>query len=258
MKLTILTENVAGRNCLAEYGLSYLLEADKRVLFDTGSSDVFITNASRIGVSLNSVDLVVLSHGHWDHGNGLKFFEGKPLLTHPDAFVKRFRKRDMSYIGLDSSFDSLEKKYKIIATREPYEISTEILYLGEIPRKNDFESQETAFVFEDGSEDFVADDSALVVKTSKGLVVITGCAHAGVCNTIEYACSVTGINTVQAVFGGFHLRNDGEITQKTIQYFKNKGIVNVYPSHCTSFSALASFSKEYKIFQVLTGDYFYL
>jgi 7,8-dihydropterin-6-yl-methyl-4-(beta-D-ribofuranosyl)aminobenzene 5'-phosphate synthase len=257
MKLTVLTENVAGKNCLAEYGLSYLIEADKRILFDVGSSNVFLENANRLGISLNTIDWVVLSHGHWDHGNGLKYFQEKPLLTHPAAFQKRFRKKDKGYIGLAFSKDELLVDYSITLSKTPYNISPEIIYLGEIPRKNNFESKDTLFITEDGKDDFVPDDSALVVRTSKGLVVVTGCAHAGICNTVEYACEVAGTNVVQAVFGGFHLRNDAAVTQKTIQYLKQKGVLHVYPTHCTSFPALVRFSQEFKIYQVLTGDYFY-
>ncbi len=257
MKLTVLTENVAGRNCLAEFGLSYLIDADKKILFDTGNSDVFIINAARLKVSLNDADMVVLSHGHWDHGNGLKYFGNKTLLTHPGSFQKRYNKKENRYIGLDSSFEELKEKYRIITSSVPFQISPEITFLGEIPRENDFEANQTYFTLEDGSDDFVMDDSALMVKTHDGLVVITGCAHAGICNTVDYACKVAGTDKVLAVFGGFHLKSDNEITHRTIEYFKQKGISRVYPSHCTAFPALTAFSREYKIFQVLTGDFFY-
>lgn len=257
MKITVLAENVAGHNCLAEFGLSYLVEADKKVLFDAGNSDVFMINAQRLNISLNDSDMVVLSHGHWDHGNGLKFFGDKPLLTHPGSFRKRFSRRDNRYVGLDSSIDELSSRYQVITSKEPYAISPEITFLGEIPRINDFEARSTYFAFADGSDDFVTDDSGLMIRTGKGLVVITGCAHSGVCNMVEYACRLSGTNKVLAVFGGFHLKNDDEITQKTIAYLKEKGVEKVYPSHCTAFPALAAFNREFKIYQVLTGDYFY-
>lgn len=256
MKISILTENVAGRNCLAEFGLSYFIEGDKKILFDAGSSNVFKINAERMGISLEEADMVVLSHGHWDHGNGLKYFGNKTLLTHPSSFLQRFNKKEGRYIGLDMSRNELHEKYTIITSRTPYEISPEITFLGEIPRINSFESQETYFVLEDGSDDYVADDSALAVKTSKGLVVITGCSHSGVCNIVDYACKVTGIEKVSAVIGGFHLRHSREVTLKTIQFFKDKQIDRVYPTHCTSFAAMVDFSAEFKIYQVLTGDYF--
>jgi 7,8-dihydropterin-6-yl-methyl-4-(beta-D-ribofuranosyl)aminobenzene 5'-phosphate synthase len=257
MKLTVLTENVAGRNCLAEFGLSYLIEADKKILFDAGNSDVFLINAQRLGISLDDVDMVVLSHGHWDHGNGLKYFGNKKLLTHPDSFSKRYNKKDNRYVGLDNSYSELSEKYTILLSDKPFQISPEITFLGEIPRSNDFESGQTHFILENGDADFIADDSALMVQTTHGIVVIAGCAHSGICNTVEYACAVAGTNKVYAVIGGFHLKSDQEVTLKTIEYIKKKGIERVYPSHCTAFPALAAFSREFRIFQVLTGDYFY-
>lgn len=257
MKITVLTENAAGRNCLAEFGLSYLIEADKKILFDAGNSDVFRINAERLGVSLHEAEMVVLSHGHWDHGNGLKYFGNKPLLTHPGSFVKRYNKKDNSYIGLELTYEELSANYKIITSEKPYLISPEITYMGEIPRLNDFESKHTNFLLEDGSEDFVKDDSGLVIKTSHGLVVITGCAHSGICNMVEYACKISGTDKVLAVFGGFHLKGETDVTTRTIQYLKQKGVTRVCPSHCTTLPALAAFSREFKIFQILTGDIYY-
>lgn len=257
MKLTVLTDNVAGRNCLAEFGLSYLIEADKRILFDTGNSNVYLINADRLGISLNEVDMVVLSHGHWDHGNGLKYFGNKTLVTHPASFSKRYNKKDNHYVGLDRTQKEILERYNVITSKIPFRISPEITFLGEIPRKNNFEAKQTHFSFSDGTDDFVLDDSALMVNTSGGLVVITGCAHAGICNTVEYACEVAGTNKVLAVMGGFHLKNDHDLTAKTIEYLKNKGVERVYPSHCTALPALAAFTREFKIFQVLTGDYFH-
>ena len=105
LAITILTENVAGGKFLAEHGLSYLLEIDsEQILFDTGHSDVFLKNAERLGIEIKSnVQTVVLSHGHWDHGDGLRFLENKKLITHPASFLKRFRKADHSPVGLSFS-----------------------------------------------------------------------------------------------------------------------------------------------------------
>lgn len=257
MKLTVLTDNAAGRNCLAEFGLSYLIEADRKVLLDAGNSDVFRINASRLNITLEDTNAVVLSHGHWDHGNGLKFFGNKPLITHPSSFSRRYNKKDNSYVGIDQSFEDLSARYQVIISKDPYEISREIIYLGEIPRRNDFEAKYTYFAFEDGSDDYVLDDSALMIRTSGGLVVVSGCAHAGICNTVEYACEVAGTDKVSAVIGGFHLKNDTEVIRKTIDYLKGKGVKHIHPSHCTSLPALAAFHRDFNIFQVLTGDYFY-
>ena len=100
MKLTVLTENVANYRFLAEHGLSYLVEHDSaRLLFDAGNSDVFLQNAARLSIDIDSIDTVVLSHGHWDHGDGLAFLSGKRLICHPNAFAKRYSRLGKEEIG---------------------------------------------------------------------------------------------------------------------------------------------------------------
>jgi len=257
MKLTVLNDNAPGDICASEHGLSYLVEADKTILFDTGASDLFLKNAALLKLDLKMVDTVVLSHGHWDHGNGLKYIENKTLITHPDSFQKKYRKKDQSYIGLPFSKDEAKEKFELVTTKKPYQISEQITFLSEIPRLNDFEAKTTSFELEDGTDDFVYDDSALAIKTDNGLVVVSGCAHAGICNTIDYAIKITGINKVYGVIGGFHLKKNDTQTQKTIEYFKNLEIQKIYPSHCTALPALAAFHQTFNTKQVLSGDIIY-
>ncbi|MDB4334869.1 MBL fold metallo-hydrolase [bacterium] len=255
MKLTVLSENVAGGRFKAEHGLSYLIEYDGIcILFDTGGSDLFRNNAFLLNIDLDSrVDYVVLSHGHWDHGNGLEYIASKRLLTHPKAFMKRFRKLDHTNIGLKLSRDEINTKFDLHESSAPHLISDQIFFLGEIPRTLEFESQTTPFVDEYGVADFVPDDSALAIIKDQSLIVVTGCSHSGVCNIIEYAKKVTGVSKVKAVIGGFHLKFDNQQTQQTIQYLKEEGLEQIYPSHCTELPALAAFYSSFSIKQLKTG-----
>ncbi len=255
MKLTVLTENIAGGHFMAEHGLSYFIEYEKqKILFDTGHSDVFLKNAEKLGINIcQEIETIVLSHGHWDHGDGLKYLEKKTLLSHPAAFIKRYRKNDMSTIGLTLSKNQLEKKFSLITSDKPYKISDNIIFLGEIPRLNDFEAQTTDFINEKGEPDFVWDDSALAVIQYNELIIITGCSHAGICNITEYAKRVCGINNVKAIIGGFHLKYNNLQTKKTIQYLKTQNVKNIYPSHCTELEALSALYHEFGIQQVKTG-----
>ena len=123
MKLTVLNDNAPGDICGSEHGLSYLIEADKTILFDTGASDLFLKNAALLNLDLMSIDTVVLSHGHWDHGNGLKHIENKTLITHPDSFQKKYRKKDHSYIGLPFSKKEASEKFNLITSKKTYQIS---------------------------------------------------------------------------------------------------------------------------------------
>jgi 7,8-dihydropterin-6-yl-methyl-4-(beta-D-ribofuranosyl)aminobenzene 5'-phosphate synthase len=257
MKLTVLNDNAPGDICKSEHGLSYFIEADKKILLDTGASDLFLKNAALLNIDLEDIDTVVLSHGHWDHGNGLIHLKNKSLITHPDSFQKKYRKKDRSYIGLPLSETEAANNFKLITTKKPYQISEQIVFLGEIPRLNNFEAKTTSFELDNGTEDFVLDDSAIAVKTTKGLVVVSGCAHSGICNIIDYAQKVTGIKTVYGVIGGFHLKKNDTQTQKTIDYFKKQDIQAIYPSHCTALPALAAFYQTFDTEQVLSGQIIY-
>ncbi len=255
MKLTILTENHASGHFLAEHGLSYLIECDdKTVLFDTGHSDVFIQNALKININLHEcVDLIVLSHGHWDHGNGLFYLPNKPLLTHPAAFMKRYRKKDHSPVGLKFSKDDLHYNFELLTSAAPVQLSEKLFYLGEIPRLNNFESQTTTFSDEAGKDDFVPDDSALAFVGNDGLTIVSGCAHSGICNICEHAKKITGISKIHAVIGGFHLKENDEQTKQTIRYFEKEKVEKLMPSHCTELPALAAFQIKFHIQQQKTG-----
>jgi 7,8-dihydropterin-6-yl-methyl-4-(beta-D-ribofuranosyl)aminobenzene 5'-phosphate synthase len=255
MKLTVLTENTAGGRFGAEHGLSYLIEHDgKTILFDTGHSDLFLSNAVKLGYDLEKhVDVIVLSHGHWDHGDGLRYIENKPLITHPLSFIKRYRKADHSYIGLAFNKEETEKRFELFASAGPHKITDSIIFLGAIPRENDFEAKNTTFIDENGNEDFVPDDSAMVFILNKEIVVVTACSHSGICNITEYARKVTGIKKVKAVIGGFHLKKDDRQTRETVKYFKKIGVEQVHPSHCTELPALTVFFNEFGIEQVKTG-----
>lgn len=255
MKITVLTENIAGGKFLAEHGLSYLIETDgEQILFDTGQSDVFLKNAHKLRIDIhNKVEKVVLSHGHWDHGNGLQFLENKTLITHPESFIKRYRKTDHSPVGLNLTKNEIQQKFNLIETSEPLKITDNLWFLGEIPRKNNFESKTTSFEIESGNDDFIPDDSALAGIVNGELVVITGCSHSGICNIVEYAKTITKTTKVKTVLGGFHLKHNNLQTQKTIEYFRENAVDNIYPSHCTELPALSAFYKVFKIGQIKTG-----
>lgn len=255
MKLTVLTENVAGGHCLAEHGLSYLIEhKGEKLLLDTGHSDVFLHNAELLDINIqNGVDTVVLSHGHWDHGDGLKYLRDKTLYAHPLVFMERYRRLDKTYLGLEMGKSEAIKRFHLETSISPVEVKPDVIFLGEIPRLNNFEAKQTYFLDANDKPDFVLDDSALAIKDGDGLIVVTGCSHSGICNIVDYAIKVTGISNIKAVVGGFHLKNDDDITSKTVAYLKEIGVKEVYPSHCTDLEALVVFSREFGIKQLKTG-----
>ncbi len=255
MKLTVLSEALALEGFGYEHGLSFLIEADgKKILFDTGASDLYRKNAGRLRIDLKEVDLVVLSHGHFDHGDGLAHIRDKPLLCHPGCFRKRYRKSGYGSLGLELSREELEERLTIETTVHPRQLTPNLWFLGEIPRRNDFEAKRTKYLLEDGKEDFITDDSALACLTGSGMVVISGCAHSGICNIISHARRVTGADRVEAVAGGFHLSKLDQRTHRTIACMKEMDIKRVMPSHCTLEPALGAFRREFGDHPVRAGE----
>lgn len=258
MKINILTDNLASAGFETEHGLSYLIEIDgEKILFDTGHSDIFLKNAAKMGIKLHKeVSKVVLSHGHWDHGDGLVHLRSKTLITHPGSFVKRYRKRDHSYIGLNLTRAEMHERFDLCTTAKPMQLTPNLWFLGEIPRNNNFEAQTTDFLLENDEDDFLFDDSALLAKLDQQLVVISGCAHSGICNICEHAKKVSGISHIAAVIGGFHLKDAGEQTQKTAEYFKAERVEKLLPAHCTKPQAKAFFREHFQFPDVKTGMVF--
>jgi 7,8-dihydropterin-6-yl-methyl-4-(beta-D-ribofuranosyl)aminobenzene 5'-phosphate synthase len=247
MKVSILAENSAGRShardCLAEWGLSLLLEiGDVRILFDSGHKGTFSRNAEKLGVDLEKIDFIVLSHHHWDHTGGLRFHKfktKKKLITH-----SRVPKTVLVEQTLDLAAD-----FKLTASTRPLEFSPGMYYLGEIPRQTDFEKG----AYED---DPMPDDTAIAIKTAKGTVIVTGCSHAGVCNISEYAKKVTGQN-IYGVIGGFHLfEDDPKAIAGSIAYFKREEPAFLYPMHCVDHAAMSAFYESFKVKKYGAGDTF--
>lgn len=255
MTLTVLTDNHAGPLTAAEHGLSFLVEHDgKRLLFDTGQSDIFLTNSAIMGVNPEDTNMIILSHGHYDHGNGLRYLGGKHLLCHPGCFIKRYCNKGKKFIGLAESYDVLSSRFNMITTKQPFHVTDKITFLGEIPRLNRYESKETTFTFENGDPDYVDDDSALVLELNEGLFIITGCGHSGIINTIEYAHKVTGMDKITGLAGGLHLKHNNRQTKETINFLRSTGAKYLYPSHCTELPALSAFYQAFGIRQITTGQ----
>jgi len=255
MQLTVLSEARAMDGFFSEHGLSFLIETDgNKMLLDTGASNVYIRNAAMLGINLDEVELVVLSHGHWDHGNGLQYISSLPLLCHPLCFRKRYRKLGEENIGLVLEKEEIGERFQVKTSRDPVQLSEHLWFLGEIPRLNNFEAKTTKYVLEDGSPDFITDDTGLALITEKGLVVISGCAHSGICNMVEHAKKVTRVDHVEAVIGGFHLRAVNQQTRQTVQWMKDAGIPQLLPSHCTMGPALGLFQELPGSAELLAGS----
>ncbi|HDQ40908.1 MAG TPA: MBL fold metallo-hydrolase [Desulfonatronum sp.] len=266
MKIFILCEDQAkmgfmDKVFLAEHGLSIFIDASVKILFDLGATDVFLRNAQLFGIDLRETDYLVISHGHWDHVNGLRHFppseKAISLVAHPGILTHRFSKLD-KYNGVPRDYHTLTAGLSTIFTKEPFQIMEDVFFLGEIPRMNDFESQQTYFTRLENNHrvpDYILDDSALAVNTPEGLVVISGCAHAGICNTIEHAKKVAKTDRVRLVVGGFHLLGDASQLEHTIRYFHEHGVELLCPMHCTDLAALCGLANNLPFKKLCSGDW---
>lgn len=227
------------------HGLSLLIEADKKILFDVGQQDHFLKNAQILGKDISDADYVVLSHGHYDHTDGLMFLE-YPLtvVCHPDCTIYRISKRMGIYNGIPFSKTELCERYNMYFCKRPQKLSEKITFLGEIERNFYFECQNFPSTLSDGSDDTAPDDSGIVIDTERGLIIITGCGHSGICNTIAYAQKVTGKEKVLAVMGGFHLKTVDECTKRTLEFFCKIKPEQIYLGHCTSDEVIEYFKQN--------------
>ncbi|MEN6518655.1 MAG: MBL fold metallo-hydrolase [Methanospirillum sp.] len=258
MRTTILMDNTVlfDSPLVAEHGLSLFLEADgRRVLFDTGASGAFIENARRLGIDLLDLDYIVLSHGHGDHTGGLyhllRLFLGAieegtvrrlpRLVAHPHCFF-RHSKRPVPEAGPLLTAGDVRRVLPVDLTEAPLRLSPNLFFLGEVPRTVPFEAfdpGERRIVMPDGTEhaDRLLDDTALAYRSPDGLVIIAGCAHAGICNTVEHARRVCGEDGIADIIGGLHLRGPGPRLDGTCDYLRGLDLAGLHACHCTSLAA---------------------
>ncbi|MEE0967359.1 MAG: MBL fold metallo-hydrolase [Bacilli bacterium] len=264
MKITILVDNntYIDRYYLGEPAASFYIEIeDKFILFDTGYSDVLLYNAQKMGLDLSQLTHIVISHGHNDHTNGLKvlnqYFDisNMRLIAHPECFLPKYYD-DGEYVGAPYSIDEITDIIQYIPSRRPYHITDNLVFLGEIERTNHFENQKPIGKYIENNiskDDYLLDDSALVYKCKKGIFIITGCSHSGICNIVEYAKKVCKDDRVLGIVGGFHLFEDNQQLKETIQYLEASQIQYFYPCHCVSLLAKAKMMEKLPVKETGVG-----
>ena len=260
-KITTLSENhvaQSGKKLIGEHGLSiYIAAGKRRILFDTGQDLAIAHNAGVLNIDLSRIDAVVLSHGHYDHTGGLKSLLERncscSLHAHPDVFAQKIKGKDADwkYIGIPIPRDVFEPTgidLKLSKTSE--EIAPGIKTTGEIPLNNNFEQVETGFYIKTGNhigQDILADDQALILDSDQGTVVLLGCSHRGVINTLTHVVNLTGKSRIHCILGGLHLdKASDQKLQKIIDHLRGFDVDKIGVGHCTGNRAFLALSNAFK------------
>jgi 7,8-dihydropterin-6-yl-methyl-4-(beta-D-ribofuranosyl)aminobenzene 5'-phosphate synthase len=261
--ITTIVENVAGRPDLeAEHGLAMWVDTGRhRVLFDTGQGGLVLANARKLNVRLEDADAIVLSHGHYDHTGGLagvlSLARKARVFLHPAALSGKYaRDPDGSCraIGMPRASQVALSKHPVgaTATERVTEVVDDVFVTGAVPRTNDFEDTGGPFFLDEACThtDPLPDDQSLFVHSPQGLVVLLGCAHAGIVNSLEYIHRATG-QAIHTVLGGMHLVGANEDRlDRTVQSLRSLDVQRVGPAHCTGPAAAA------RLWQSLPGRCF--
>lgn len=263
MKLTVLMDNttIIDQPYLGESGLSFLIETeDETVIFDTGWTPLFLSNARKMGIDLTKASAVVISHGHNDHTGGLatigrlmnRVGKNVPLVLHPACLEKKWWENEngkIEEIGILADLDTLEAYFELHPTVQPKRIGRSLLFLGEIPRPKGEEPEAIGYVVNADNQripDQLKDDSALVYEGRDGLVIITGCSHSGVPNLLRYVTALYPGEKIRALIGGFHMLSREEnwlaVEAAKIKEFEPG---TIYPCHCTDEASRCFLRREF-------------
>jgi 7,8-dihydropterin-6-yl-methyl-4-(beta-D-ribofuranosyl)aminobenzene 5'-phosphate synthase len=264
LKITVLVTNLAGdpHEGSGEWGYSALVEVDgHKIVYDTGASpNVALANAKLLKLNLSDVDEVILSHNHWDHVGGLMSLRNELKRGNPKALSRahvgaRIFEPRLNDAGDDQNgLRAIRAEYiagggEFVVHDKPTEIFPGVWFTGPVPRNNPEKNWTPGLSLKTSGglvEDNVPEDSALIFDTAEGIVILTGCAHAGIVNITQYARSLLGNKPIVAIVGGLHLFAASDQTVDwTATTLKSYDVANLLAGHCSGLEA------TYKLRQVL-------
>jgi len=258
-KITCIVDNktLKGTSLKTEHGLAFWIETEYgTVLFDTGqTADVLSHNLSLLNLKVKDIDVLAISHAHFDHTGGLEavIHENPELImiANEDVFRPRYSRRKGKYeqSGLRLEREILARSVDIRLSNTPTEIFTNLWTTGEITQREDLEGRSSSHFIRDGEAwkpDPYRDDMSLVLKTEEGLVVICGCCHAGLLNTLSHV-EQHFKGPIVAVIGGTHLMTaDRKLLNHVIDVLeKNYPSLRLYLNHCTGDSAIKTLAMAF-------------
>ncbi len=253
LSFTILMDNIEHDDLVVEHGFSVLVEyGDSTILFDTGQSNKIITNAVQLGCELSKVDTLVLSHGHYDHTGGItalyqlnpkvKFVSHPAALTHSRYSLHPGQAPRMIAMVKEQRqvVESLPDVQRVL-TREPYPLCSGLYFSGEIPRDHPTEDVGGPFYLDPQGKqaDRLPDDASLWFQTEQGLIILTGCCHSGLINTVTHIQRESGEQRIVGIIGGLHLLHAGAerlyATAAAINEWRPEFVI---ACHCTGQDAI--------------------
>jgi 7,8-dihydropterin-6-yl-methyl-4-(beta-D-ribofuranosyl)aminobenzene 5'-phosphate synthase len=267
-KITKRYRVVPGKSIHAEHGLSYYMETvidgkASACMFDYGLDPLgVINNIQLLGLDIGKAGAFTLSHGHYDHFTGAigilkqnqsRIARGTPFYVGDEAFNRRYSLRpgrtEYDDLGQLSKEDIEALGLKVVEVKNPTQIIPGAYFTGNIEKVTAYEKVAPNYLIKRGEkqekDDFRGEQALFFNVKGKGLVLLSGCAHVGIVNTVKHAQKVSGIDKVHSVMGGFHLINvKPEIIEKTVADIKAMKPEYIIPTHCTGFEAMVSFSRE--------------
>ena len=267
-KITKRYRVMPGKSIHAEHGLAYYMEAvvngkTSACMFDYGLDPMGVmNNIALLGLDLGKTNAFSLSHGHFDHWMGAvsilkqnqsRIAGGTPFYVGEEAFARRYSLRPGTTEAMD--IGQLKKEdieafgVKVMEVKKPVQIIPGAYFTGNIERVTTYEKVPPSFLIKRGEEpepdDFRGEQALFFNVKGKGLVVLSGCAHAGIVNTVRHAQKIAGTDKIHAVMGGFHLINaKPEVIQNTVADIKATRPDYIIPTHCTGFEAILAFGRE--------------
>ena len=258
-KITLIVDNNTPQGLIEEHGFSAWVEAgDQRIVFDTGQGLAFEHNARCLGLDLRLADALVLSHGHYDHTGGTPFFLSQNshcrifsapgtgtcrYSRHPDQTPKMIGVND----AVSSALNELPAWRRVELDKQHY-VAPGVGITGPIPRKSSFEDAGGPFYFDDKKAfpDAIDDDLSMWLETTEGLVILTGCCHSGLVNTINYIREITGNAHIHGIVGGLHLLNaSDDRLEQTLKFIAGCNPDFLVPCHCTGQKVIDRLIREF-------------
>jgi len=267
-KITKRYRSKSGKSIHAEHGLSYYAETTVSgktsvCMFDFGLDPVgVLNNIALLGIDIGKSNAFSLSHGHWDHytsavsilrQNQSRIAAGTPFYVGEEAFARRYALRpgatELTDLGQLKKEDIEALGLKVVEVKNPFEIVPGAYFTGNIERVTAYEKVSDQFQIMRGEkiehDTFPGEQAVFFKVKGKGLVVLSGCAHAGIVNTVKQAQKVAGTDKIHAIMGGFHLINaKPELIQSVVADIKTMKPDYIVPTHCTGFEAIVAFSRE--------------